>query len=87
LSTVEEEYKATHPSNSKLFKISLNEEETNYNDEEDSEDSEDEDLSTDDSEAEFLTPGVDLAVLKTLKKIRERNSSIYESGRDIFAGE
>ncbi|KAH8926253.1 Krr1-domain-containing protein [Atractiella rhizophila] len=51
----------------------------------DDESDSEEDLSTDDEDAEFLTPAVDLAVLRTLKRIREGQG--VEEGRNVFEEE
>ncbi|KAK4055204.1 Kinetochore protein Spc24 [Microbotryomycetes sp. JL201] len=48
----------------------------------DSEDSES--LSDDDSDAELVTPAVDAAILRTLAKIRNKDPSVYEQGRQVF---
>ncbi|GAA5832203.1 hypothetical protein JCM11251_004278 [Rhodosporidiobolus azoricus] len=50
-----------------------------FSDEDDSED-----LSDDDEDAEFVTPEVDAAILATLAKIRAKDPSVYESGRNVF---
>ncbi|KAM0753786.1 Krr1-domain-containing protein [Meredithblackwellia eburnea MCA 4105] len=49
----------------------------------DDEDSE-EDLSDDDEDAELVTPQVDAAILRTLAKIRNKDPSVYEEGREVF---
>ena len=49
-------------------------------------DEEDEDLSDEDSDAEFVTPQVDAAILRTLAKIRQKDPSVYEEGREVFDG-
>ncbi|KAI5475361.1 KRR1 interacting protein 1 [Pseudohyphozyma bogoriensis] len=48
-------------------------------DEEDSED-----LSDDDSDAELVTPAVDVAILRTLAMIKSKDPSVYEGGRQVF---
>ncbi|GAA5980013.1 hypothetical protein JCM10908_001498 [Rhodotorula pacifica] len=49
------------------------------------EDDEDEtDYSTDDEDAELVTPEVDAAILRTLAKIRAKDPSVYEEGRAVF---
>ena len=44
------------------------------------------DYSSEDSDAEFATAAVDVAILKTLQKIRQGDASIYDSERAIFEG-
>ena len=52
------------------------------------EDEDDEtDYSTDDEDAELVTPEVDAAILRTLAKIRAKDPSVYEEGRAVFDGE
>ncbi|KWU43653.1 Krr1-domain-containing protein, partial [Rhodotorula sp. JG-1b] len=49
------------------------------------EDEDDEtDYSTDDEDAELVTPEVDAAILRTLAKIRAKDPSVYEEGRAVF---
>lgn len=51
------------------------------------EDEDDEtDYSTDDEDAELVTPEVDAAILRTLAKIRAKDPSVYEEGRAVFDG-
>lgn len=50
------------------------------------EESEEEDLSDDDSDGEFVTPQVDVAILRTLAKIRNKDPAVYENGRQVFDG-
>lgn len=50
------------------------------------EEDEEEDLSDDDSDAELVTPQVDAAILRTLAKIRQKDPSVYEEGREVFDG-
>ena len=45
------------------------------------------DYSTEDSEGELVTPQIDAAILNTLAKIRKRDASIYEAGRQVFRDE
>lgn len=52
---------------------------------EDEEDSE-EDLSDEDSDAELVTPAVDVAILRTLARIRKKDPAVYEEGRQVFDG-
>ncbi|KAI0073576.1 Krr1-domain-containing protein [Panus rudis PR-1116 ss-1] len=51
-------------------------------DEEDSEEAESED-----EDGEELTPAVDAAILRTLARIKKKDPSIYESGKDVFEEE
>ena len=51
-------------------------------DEEDSEEAESED-----EDGEELTPAMDAAILRTLARIKRKDPSIYESGKDVFEGE
>lgn len=49
----------------------------------------DEDSEEDESEdedGEELTPAMDVAILKTLAKIKNKDPEIYESGRNVFEG-
>jgi len=50
-------------------------------DEEDSEEAESED-----EDGEELTPAVDVAILRTLAKIKRKDPVIYEAEKDIFEG-
>lgn len=50
-------------------------------DEEDSEEDE-----TEDEDGEELTPAVDAAILRTLARIKRKDPSIYEQGKDVFEG-
>ena len=43
--------------------------------------------SSEDSDAEFITPQVDAAILKILGRIRKGDTSIYANDRDFFDGE
>ena len=54
-------------------------------DEEDDEDSEE--AESEDEDGEELTPAVDAAILRTLARIKRKDPSIYEQGKDIFEGE
>lgn len=51
-------------------------------DDEDSEEAESED-----EDGEELTPAVDVAILRTLARIKRKDPSIYESGKDVFEEE
>lgn len=48
-----------------------------------SDDSED---TTEDEDGEELTPAVDVAILRTLARIKRKDPAIYESGKDVFEG-
>lgn len=50
--------------------------------EEDSEEAESED-----EDGEELTPAVDAAILRTLARIKRKDPSIYEQGKDVFEGQ
>lgn len=55
---------------------------------EDEEDEEETEYSSEDSDAEFVTPQVDAAILRTILKIRKGDPSIYQKdGKDLFEGE
>lgn len=45
-----------------------------------------EDLSDDDEDAEFVTPQVDAAILRTLARIKAKDPAVYEPDRDVFEG-
>ncbi|KAK4057571.1 Kinetochore protein Spc24 [Microbotryomycetes sp. JL221] len=47
-------------------------------------DDSEESLSDDDSDAELVTPQVDAAILRTLAKIRNKDPTVYEQGRQVF---
>lgn len=51
------------------------------------EEDEEEDLSDDDSDAELVTPQVDVAILRTLARIRQKDPLVYEENRSVFQGE
>ena len=42
---------------------------------------------TEDEDGEELTPAVDAAILRTLARIKRKDPSIYEQGKDVFEGE
>ncbi|GAA5908312.1 KRI1 family protein [Sporobolomyces salmoneus] len=46
-----------------------------------------EDLSDDDEDAEFVTPQVDAAILRTLARIKAKDPAVYEPDRDVFEEE
>ncbi|KAG0151841.1 hypothetical protein CROQUDRAFT_667555 [Cronartium quercuum f. sp. fusiforme G11] len=48
---------------------------------------EDEDLSSEDSDAEFITPEVDAAILKTMAKIKRADPTLYEGDQPVFQEE
>ncbi|GAA5887517.1 hypothetical protein JCM6882_001437 [Rhodosporidiobolus microsporus] len=50
----------------------------------DDDDDDSEDLSSDDEDAEFVTPSVDAAILATLAKIRAKDPAVYDNGRNVF---
>lgn len=50
------------------------------------EEDEEEDLSDDDSDAELVTPQVDVAILRTLARIRQKDPLVYEENRSVFQG-
>lgn len=51
------------------------------------EESEDEtDYSSEDSEAEFVTPQVDAAILKIISRIQSKDSALYDSEGNLFQG-
>jgi protein KRI1 len=43
-------------------------------------------LSDEDSDAELVTPEVDVAILRTLARIRQKDPLVYEDGRQVFDG-
>ena len=45
-----------------------------------------EDLSDDDEDAEFVTPQVDAAILRTLARIKAKDPAVYVPDRDVFEG-
>jgi hypothetical protein len=45
-----------------------------------------EDLESEDSDGEELTPAMDAAILRTLARIKQRDPAIYEEGKNIFGG-
>lgn len=44
-------------------------------------------LSDDDEEGELVTPQVDIAILRTLARIRTRDPAVYEQNRQVFDGQ
>jgi protein KRI1 len=53
--------------------------------EEDEEDSEEDE--SEDEDGEELTPAMDVAMLRTLAKIRNKDPVIYDSKKNVFEGE
>lgn len=49
-------------------------------------DEDSEEAESEDEDGEELTPAVDAAILRTLARIRRKDPSIYESGKDVFEG-
>lgn len=43
-------------------------------------------MSDEDSDAELVTPEVDVAILRTLARIRQKDPLVYEDGRQVFDG-
>jgi protein KRI1 len=41
---------------------------------------------SEDEDGEELTPTVDVAILRTLARIKERDPAIYDSSKNIFGG-
>ena len=54
--------------------------------EEPADDSDDSEDTTEDEDGEELTPAVDAAILRTLARIKRKDPSIYETGKDVFQG-
>lgn len=54
-----------------------------FSEEDDDEDSEDE---SEDEDGDELTPAMDVAVLRTLAKIKNRDPSIYDPMKNVFEG-
>lgn len=50
------------------------------------EEADSESAESEDEDGEELTPVVDVAILRTLARIRQKDPSIYESGKSIFGG-
>ena len=50
------------------------------------EDEEDSESETEDEDGEELTPAVDVAILRTLNKIRQGDPDIYDSTKSVFQG-
>lgn len=45
-----------------------------------------ESFSDEDSDAELVTAQVDVAILRTLARIRQKDPTVYEEGREVFDG-
>ncbi|KAF7798812.1 hypothetical protein EIP86_010038 [Pleurotus ostreatoroseus] len=56
-------------------------------DENDAEEEDSEDLESEDEDGEELTPALDAAILRTLARIKRKDPSIYEDGKDVFQEE
>ncbi|KAJ3525199.1 hypothetical protein NM688_g8439 [Phlebia brevispora] len=56
-------------------------------DEGDEEEEDSEDFESEDEDGEELTPAVDAAILRTLARIKRKDPSIYEQGKDVFEEE
>ena len=41
---------------------------------------------SEDEDGEEMTPAVDVAILRTLARIRQKDPSIYDSGKSVFDG-
>lgn len=54
--------------------------------EEEEEETDSESAESEDEDGEELTPAVDAAILRTLARIKQKDPSIYESGKSIFEG-
>ena len=57
---------------------------SDYEQDEDEEDSEE--AESEDEDGEELTPAVDAAILRTLARIKRKDPSIYQQGKDVFEG-
>lgn len=55
-------------------------------DDNDEEEEDSEDLESEDEDGEELTPALDAAILRTLARIKRKDPSIYEDGKDVFQG-
>ncbi|KAI0740658.1 KRI1-like family C-terminal-domain-containing protein [Earliella scabrosa] len=56
-------------------------------DEDANEDEDSEEAESEDEDGEELTPAMDAAILRTLARIKRKDPSIYESGKDVFEEE
>ena len=55
-------------------------------DEDANEDEDSEEAESEDEDGEELTPAMDAAILRTLARIKRKDPSIYENGKDVFEG-
>jgi hypothetical protein len=51
-----------------------------------SDDSDSESAESEDEDGEELTPALDVAILRTLARIKARDPDIYDTGRSVFEG-
>lgn len=56
-------------------------------DEDEDEEEDSEEAESEDEDGEELTPAVDAAILRTLARIKRKDPSIYQSGKDVFEEE
>ena len=54
--------------------------------EEDGDEEDSEEAESEDEDGEELTPAVDAAILRTLARIKRKDPSIYQQGKDVFEG-
>lgn len=50
------------------------------------EETDSESAESEDEDGEEMTPAVDVAILRTLARIRQKDPSIYDSGKSVFDG-
>jgi len=50
------------------------------------EETDSESAESEDEDGEEMTPTVDIAILRTLARIRQKDPSIYDSGKSVFDG-
>ena len=55
-------------------------------DDSNSDDSDSESDESEDEDGEELTPALDVAILRTLARIKARDPGIYDTGRSVFEG-
>lgn len=55
-------------------------------DAEEDEEEDSEEAESEDEDGEELTPAVDAAILRTLARIKRKDPSIYQQGKDVFEG-
>lgn len=53
---------------------------------EDESDEDSEEAESEDEDGEELTPAVDVAILRTLARIKKKDPAIYEQGKHVFEG-